>query len=292
MIAIINNTWKKELDEIIRGASGGFLFGIPLVYTMEVWRIGSQTDSSLMLLILLITYLVIFSLNSIEGFRRKKRKGWTDALLESSEALAIGCCCASVTLLLLQKITPITPLEEVLGKIIFEMVPFAIGTALSRVLLDGEPKKPVSQEDKSRKKRDNQQQVQVNETLADISASFLGAMIVAFSIAPTDEVRVLAVSASPPWLIVIIMSSLLISYMIVFAAGFTDQAKRRKQRGLFQTPEAETVISYLIALFMSGLMLLFFQQLNFNMPWFLWLQYTIILGLPAAIGGAAGRIAI
>ncbi len=257
---------------------------------MEVWRIGSQTDSSLMLLILLITYLVIFSLNSIEGFRRRKRRDYTDALLESSEALAIGCCCATVTLLLLQKITLATPLEEILGKIIFEAVPFAIGTALSRILLDGKPKKSVSNH--SGNSENNEQQINVNETLADISASFLGAMIVAFSIAPTDEVRVLAASASPPWLILIIMSSLLISYMIVFAAGFTDQAKRRKQRGLFQTPEAETVISYLIALFTSGLMLLFFQQLNLNMPCFLWLQYTIILGLPAAIGGAAGRIAI
>ncbi|ACB52662.1 CHP02587-containing protein [Crocosphaera subtropica ATCC 51142] len=265
------------------------MFGIPLVYTMEVWHIGSQIDSSLMLLILFITYLLVFSLNSIEGFRRKKRKGWTDAFLESNEALAIGCCCATFTLLLLQKITLITPLEEVLGKIVFEAVPFAIGTALSRILLDGKPKKSSNE---SGNPQGNEQSINVNETLADVSASFMGAMIVAFSIAPTDEVRVLAVSASPPWLILITMASLLISYMIVFAAGFTNQAKRKKQRGLFQTPEAETVISYLIALFTSGLMLLFFQQLNFNMTWFLWLQYTIILGLPAAIGGAAGRIAI
>lgn len=259
---------------------------------MEVWRIGSQIDSSLMLLILLITYVVVFSLNSIEGFRRRKRKDYMDAILESSEALAIGCCCASVTLLLLQKITLTTPLEEVLGKIIFEAVPFAMGTALSRILLDGKQKKSVSHQDKSEKKQDNEQQMHVNETLADISASFLGAMIVAFSIAPTDEVRILATSASPPWLILIIVASLSISYMIVFAAGFTNETKRKKQRGLFQTPEAETVISYLIALFTSGLMLLFFQQLNFDMTGFLWLQYTVILGLPAALGGAAGRIAI
>lgn len=257
---------------------------------MEVWRIGSQIDASLMLLILLITYLVIFSINSIEGFRRRKRRDYTDALLESSEALAIGCCCATITLILLQKITLATPLQEILGKIIFEAVPFAIGTALSRILLDGRPKKSVSNH--SSNQEDNKEQININETLADISASFMGAMIVAFSIAPTDEVRVLAVSASAPWLIVIIVSSLSISYMIVFAAGFTNEAKRRKQQGLFQTPEAETVVSYLIALFTSGLMLLFFQQLNFDMPWFLWLQYTIILGLPAAIGGAAGRIAI
>lgn len=259
---------------------------------MEVWHIGSKIDSSLMLLILFITYVVVFSLNSIEGFRRRKRRGFFDAMLESSEALAIGCCCATVTLLLLQKITITTPLEEVLGKIVFETVPFGIGTALSRILLDGKPKKSTSNRHGSSKQQTNHRQIQVNETLADISASFMGAMIIAFSIAPTDEVQALAVSASPPWLIVIMMASLLISYMIVFAAGFTNQAKRRKQQGFFQTPETETVISYLIALITSALMLWFFQQLNFDMTWFLWLKYTIILGLPAAIGGAAGRIAI
>ncbi|MGB3613311.1 MAG: DUF2391 family protein [Elainellaceae cyanobacterium] len=39
-------------------------------------------------------------------------------------------------------------------------------------------------------------------------------------------------------------------------------------------------------------MLWFFHQLNFNDPWSLWLQYTLLLGLPASVGGAAGRLAI
>jgi hypothetical protein len=33
------NVWASEI--IIRGACGGFLFGIPLLYTMEVWWVGS-----------------------------------------------------------------------------------------------------------------------------------------------------------------------------------------------------------------------------------------------------------
>jgi uncharacterized membrane protein len=42
----------------------------------------------------------------------------------------------------------------------------------------------------------------------------------------------------------------------------------------------------------SVLMLLFFQKLSFADPWFLWMRYTILLGLPASIGGAAGRLAV
>lgn len=292
MIKITKPHWRKELNDIIRGASGGFLFGIPLLYTMEVWHIGSQIDSSLMLLILSITYIIVFSLNRIEGFRRHKRENVMDAVLESVEALAIGFCCATLTLFLLQRITVTTPLEEMLGKAIFEMVPFAIGTALARLLLSEQSKKSSSQKRRSSRQSDNSNNRKINDTVADVSASLMGAMIIAFSIAPTDEVQVLATSASPPWLLAIMITSLLISYMIVFIAGFTRQQKRKKQRGFFQTPETETIISYLIALIASGLMLWFFQRLNFNLPWFVWLQYTIILGLPAAIGGAAGRIAV
>ncbi|MEQ8961449.1 MAG: DUF2391 family protein, partial [Coleofasciculus sp. C2-GNP5-27] len=32
--------------------------------------------------------------------------------------------------------------------------------------------------------------------------------------------------------------------------------------------------------------------LSLSDPWFLWLRYTLLLGLPATIGGAAGRLAI
>ena len=53
----------------ISGASGGFLFGIPLLYTMEVWFIGSYVLPTILLGILGITFLLILLLNRIEGFR-------------------------------------------------------------------------------------------------------------------------------------------------------------------------------------------------------------------------------
>jgi len=42
----------------------------------------------------------------------------------------------------------------------------------------------------------------------------------------------------------------------------------------------------------SALMLLFFQKVTFADPWRMWLEHTLVLGLPATIGGAAGRLAI
>lgn len=100
----------------------------------------------------------------------------------------------------------------------------------------------------------------------------------------------LAAGVSPPWLLVMIAASLLISYGIVFQAGFVNQAKRRQQQGIFQRPLSETIAAYLISLLAAMLMLCFFQQLTFEDPWSTWLSYTIVLGLPATVGGAAGRL--
>lgn len=85
---------------------------------------------------------------------------------------------------------------------------------------------------------------------------------------------------------------MLISYCIVFEAGFTTQKKRHQQQGIFQRPMSETVASYLVSLLAAVLMLFFFNRLTFEDPWTLWLSYTLLLGLPASVGGAAGRIAI
>ncbi|MBE9118734.1 TIGR02587 family membrane protein [Lusitaniella coriacea LEGE 07157] len=282
------DAWSKERKELISGASGGFLFGIPMLYTMEVWFIGSHVRPPVLLDILIVTYTVVFLLNRVEGFRNSGRDGVLDAAAESVEALAIGLVCAAIMLVILQQITLETSLDEGIGKIVFEGVPFALGVALSRSILSGDRWSSGNPSASNKNKQPNLWK----DTLTDMSATSIGAIIIAFNIAPTDEVLLLAAAASPLWLLAIIVVSLLVSYGIVFASGFTSQQKRQQQQGLFQGPLSETIFSYLISILASALMLWFFQQLSWNDPWDLWLRYTVILGLPATIGGAAGRLAV
>ncbi len=276
------NQWKNELNDIIRGASGGFLFGIPLLYTMEVWWIGSHSKPLEMLSAIATTFAVVFLLVRTEGFRKTKDIGWRDAAKDSVEAIAIGIVGAAFVLFLLQEITPDTPLQETLGKIIFEGLPFSLGVALASGFLSGD----------RYQSSDSENEPTINPTVADIGATLIGAAIIAFNIAPTDEVPMLAAAISPPWQLAIIAASLLISYCIVFAAGFTDQTKRHQQQGIFQRPLSETIMAYLVSLAASAFMLFFFHKLSFNEPWSIWLSYTLTLGLPATIGGAAGRLAV
>ncbi len=289
--------WVNELDNLVRGACGGFLFGIPLLYTMEVWWIGSFVEPIWMLGAIAISFVVIFLINRTAGFRKSSGIRFEDAAMETIEAIAIGILCTLLMLILLQEITPQVPLDEVLGKVIFEGIPFTLGVALANQFLSGGESDQPDQSDKqaadSAKKSTRPQNTdELNGTLSDVGGTLLGAAIVAFSIAPTDEVPMIASAVSGPWLLAFIAASLLISYAVVFEAGFANQSKRREQQGLFQKPLGETLMSYLVSLMAATVMLLFFRQLSLSDPWQLWLTFTLVLGLPATIGGAAGRLAV
>ena len=288
---VSGDTWQAEIKEIISGASGGFLFGIPLLYTMEVWFIGSYVQPSILLSILAVTSIVIFIINRIEGFRPQESETLPGAIAETIETLAIGMVCSALMLVILKRIDLQTSLTEVLGKIIFEGVPFSLGVAFSRSLLSGDAEVDLDEGNRGSSLK-NQSQTSWQDTIADFGATLIGALFIAFSIAPTDEITVLAASASSPWLLIIMFISLLVSYCIVFASEITNYQQRLQQLGVFQSPLSETVVSYLVSLFISMLMLWFFQKIAFGDPWYVWLRYSIILGLPASIGGAAGRLAV
>jgi len=173
----------------MRGTSGGFLFGIPLLYTMEVWQVGSIAEPPEMVVALVLT--------------------------------------------------------------------------LPNQFLSGERNEGSSQQGKTKQ----QNKDKLNATLGDMGATLIGAAIIAFNIAPTDAIPMLSAAVSAPWLLALVVASLLISYGIVFEAGFANQRKRQQQQGIFQRPLSETIASYLGSLIGSTIMLYFFKQLSFDEPW-------------------------
>lgn len=282
-------SWRKEFNDLVRGISGGFLFGIPLLYTMEVWWIGSSARPIRLLIAIALTFTIIFLLNQTSGFRGTADVRFSDAAMDSIKAFALGLLCTTCVLVLLQEITLNTPLGEALGKLIYESVPFALGVSLANQLLNDAPD---DDEQQPASPNQSKQEKKLNSTLTDIGATFVGAFIIGFNIAPTDEVKMLAAPTSGLWLIALVIASLLISYAIVFAANFSKQKLRQQQEGIFQDPFSETTIAYLVSLIAAAAMLWFFNKLTLDDPWSNWVSYTIVLGLPTTVGGAAGRLAV
>lgn len=276
---------RRELVDIVRAVSGGMLFGIPLLYTMEVWWIGSETQPSRMLGILLLTFVPVFLLIRTSGFRTTKDIRWRDAVMDSVETVALGLVSVAVLLVLLREITASSPLQEALGKIVYEATPFSIGIALAQHVL----RRGRAQDDDDN--GDRHADRDVHGTVADIGATAIGAIFVAFNVAPTDEVPMLAAAMPSAWLIGLVAASLVVSYSIVFVAGFADEEHRRSQPGVLQHPMTETVAAYLVSLLCAAAMLWFFQRLAAEDPYQVSLAHVVVLGLPAAVGGAAGRLA-
>lgn len=276
---------RAARDRLVRGAAGGFLFGVPLLYTMEVWWYGSWVHPGWMLGALLLSLGAVVVLVRTGAFRDTRRTGWRDGLIDAVELVAIALVCSAAVLVLLREISTGTSAREALGKIVFEAIPFAIGAALAGQLF-------ARTGDDEDEQAGAPPEATIGRTVADAGAAATGALVVAFSIAPTDEVPMIGAVLTPGWLLAVVAASLVISYAIVFEAGFADQAGRRAHEGPFQRPLAETVGAYLIALATAGAMLAFFQRIGPGQSWETWVTAVVTLGLPAAIGGAAGRLAV
>lgn len=289
------NGFRQEARDLLRGAAGGFLFGIPLVYTMEVWWIGSSVSPPMMLVAIAASLAVVFTLSLTAGFRQRRATTLFKAFSDTLNAVAIGLLSAAALLVLLQEITLQTQLRESLGKIIYESVPFALGASLASQFLSSESATKSANPEQLPASRSIQRFFpanNLNETFADIGAALVGALIVAFSIAPTEEVPTVVGAVNGAALLAVVLVSLGISYIIVFEANFTRQQARQMQQGLFQSPLSETVMAYLVSLLAAAVMLCFFQQIDLMTPWGVAFRHILVLGLPATIGGAAGRLAL
>lgn len=304
--------WRDEAVALVRAASGGFLFGIPLLYTMEVWWTAEHTTAGQALVVLGLTVLPVIALNRTAGFRKSRAATWRDAFLDAVEAMGVAAVVAFVVLVLLREIRGATPPDLAVQKVVYQVLPFSIGVGVAAHFFregrddeggdgeggdgegaDGEGGGGDGEGDGAgHGGRDGggKDEGPLHGTVADISATLIGSAFIALNIAPTEEVPMLASAMGPHWQMALVVFSLLVTYAIVFVAGFSGQRKRREQKGVLQRPLSETAAAYLVSLGSAALMLTVFQQMSGPFMW--QLGQTIVLGLPAAVGGAAGRLAI
>lgn len=277
-------SWSEELGDILRAIGGGFIFAIPLLYTMELWTIGATAELWKLLLFLGIAFLISL------GLARSREGGFKEAtdpfatLEQAADGVAVGIVGAAVVLLVLNRIHLGDPLSAIAGKILVQAVPLSIGAAVAAAIFG--PRGERGREGDE----DTPPPNALRATLTDLGATAIGAVFLAFSIAPTNEVGLLAAELTHRHLIALIGLSLALSYIIVFASGYGSS--RQPRPGPFQKPVTETVVAYIVSLVVALLALFLFDRIELGdpLPWILTL--TLVLGLPATVGGAAGRLVI
>jgi putative integral membrane protein (TIGR02587 family) len=275
--------WTRELGDFVRAASGAFLFGAPLLFTMEMWWLGTYAAPWKLLVLLGVAFIANLGLAHFAGFKREGHS-FAASAEQAVEAVAVGIVASLVVLLALNRIGPSDPLDVILGKIVVQVVPLSVGASVANAVFA----RGMDRQGDAAQPRHSSWQA----TLNDIGATATGGVLIGFSIAPTDEVSMLAVELTSGHLLAVIALSLVLTYAIVFESGFDRTHVTRPGGGMFQSPIAETVAAYVVSLLVAAGALFLFNELDLDTPFRHVLAQVLVLGMPAAIGGAAGRLVV
>jgi putative integral membrane protein (TIGR02587 family) len=283
--------WRQEAEDLVRGMTGGLLIGIPLLYTQEIWKVGAMTQPLNVLLFLAIVYLLNLTCVAWAGFRRGKT-GFVHVLTDALETTALAAVTAGLVLAILARIHLDKPRELIIGQIVVAAIPVSLGMAIANYVVARGESRAGTDAENSEEPAELDSNPGLRATLLDLGATAAGALFFCFNIAPTDEVVLLADELPVLYLPVIIAFSLAVTYGIVFVADFSGQSQRHASTGIVQHPVTETCVAFVVSLVVSAGALWLFGTIGPETDPILAYSQVIVLGLPAAIGGAAGRLAV
>lgn len=260
---------------LARAFGGALLFALPLLMTMEMWWLGGfAIERPRLLLFLLVSLPMLLGLSYYAGFEPTFRL--RDELLDALAAFAVGFIVATLVLTLFGVLTPSLTPAEMVGRIAVTAMPAAIGALLAG-------KQFGTQALRATRER---------EGAGFLGALFLmsvGAIFLAFNIAPTEEVMVISYMMSPGHAVALIAASLLVLHAFVYALGFPGEDRRRKAGRFVPTFLRYTLPGYAIALAISLYCLWTFGRLD-GVALHEQATMAVVLGFPAALGAATARL--
>ena len=299
-------TNKETIKEYGRGIIGGLLFSLPLVYTMEVWWSGFSAPPLYLLCCVVVTYVLLLGYNRYAGM--KKDSSFKEICHESVEELGLSFVVSFLFLLLISRINFGMSLDEIAGKVIVESMIVAIGISVGTAQLGGNGEKEEGSESEeatnsgeessgeshsseggsgSGKEGDNANEKD-SANLKRIVLSICGAVLFASSVAPTEEILMIAVGVSNVELLLMIFTSLTLGGIIIYFSEFKGSPKERP--GIFKML-VDLAVMYCLALLVSFAFLWFFGRIQ-DYSFYIVVAQMLVLGIPAAIGASAGRFLI
>lgn len=263
------------LVEVGRALGGAVIFSVPLFMTMEMWELGATMDRYRLVLLLALLLPLLIGISHYIGLAKTRSRGQDVA--DSFLAIAVGFVCSGGILLLLGAIGLGMSLDEIAGQIGLQTVPASIGAMLARSQF-------------GQKDDDGEEKGRETSYGAEMLLMAAGALFLSFSVAPTEEV-VLIASQTTVWHLVILMVLLLIAmHGFVYSVRFRGQEVGRIEGvGFVSIFLRYTLVGYAVAFAMSLYVLWTFGQIDGQ-----GLQAvattTVVLSFPAALGAAAARL--
>jgi putative integral membrane protein (TIGR02587 family) len=263
--------------DLARAFAGALLFALPLLMTMEMWSLGFVVPPERLAIFLLFGIPLLTGLAWLAGFRDDV--GWRDALIDAGIAYLLAALAAAAALFLLGALTPDMSWHEIAGKVALQMVPAGMGAVLARSQLGLR-----DEQDAEKARRESYG--------GELFLMAAGALFLAFNVAPTEEIVLIAHQQASPWYgLGLLAASLLVLHAFVYALGFVGQHSppggMSGAREFFRL----TLPGYAVVLVICTYVLWTFGRLE-GLPILTALHFVLVLGFPAALGAATARLVL
>ncbi|MCA1615575.1 MAG: TIGR02587 family membrane protein [Acidobacteria bacterium] len=278
---------SESLQEYARGAAGGLLLSLPLLYTMEVWWAGFIAHPWRLAVYVLATFVLLLGYNEFAGLRRDN--SFAEVVIDSVEEMGIGIVVAALVLWLLGRVTLATPATEAVGQIAVEAMTVAIGVSVGTAQFGA-----VDDEDTgagggaSSVGADGGEAGGVRHFGGQVAVSLCGAVLFAANVAPTEEIVQIAVEVSAWRLLGLALLSLALAALILYYSEFAG-ARKHVRFDRRHDVLVGTVVTYAVALSASALILWFFGRFD-GCSLAVAAGQVIVLGVAATLGSSAGRL--
>lgn len=271
--------------------ASGFLVGIPTVFTVDSWWLGEQMGPVDALWLLIFAFFLTWAAVFWIGFHQAERRG-IDHAIDALQALAIAILSLIVIFSALGQIGDDQPGSVALGRIAVAVAPVALGVAIANHLLPMDASRYAPDPGDASSLRMHGRFSGLQRKLLELAAAFAGALFLCLAIVPVGDLNDIATATPLTHLPLVILLSLLVSYSVVFAAGFSGERKRHTRTAPGLNAFSETVVAYCVALVVAFGVLWIFGRIGANMAWLEMYTKTVLLAFPASMAASAGRLAV
>ena len=244
--------------------------------TMEMWQLGFSMARLPLALLMLFMIPVLIGLEYYTGF--KESSTLLDEVADAAVAYGVGLVASALVLSLFNLISLDEPLSSIVGKVALQSVPASFGAMLAGSQFGGQGPAEL------RHKREA-------GFWGTLFLMTVGSLLLAFNVAPTQEMILLAYRMTHWHGLALAITSMLLMHAFVYAVNF---------RGTPEAPEGVlpkhlffryTVPGYAIALVVSAYVLWTFGRYEGHTAAAMIMQ-AVVLGFPASIGAAAARLVV
>lgn len=261
-----------------RAFGGAIVFAFPLLMTMEMWWLGEHTDPLRLLLFVVLDLALLVGLSHFAGFEPTLSLG--EDVLDALAAFGVGFLASAAALAVFGVLGPGMSWETMLGRIALQTVPASIGAAVATKLL-GQREGESGQEDREKHA----------SYAGQLFLMLAGAVFLAFNVAPTEEVVLIAFAMTPWHAMLLVLASVLALHAFVYTVGFSGQERAPEGTGRLGTFLHYTIAGYGIALLVSLYVLWTFGRTDGASLQTI-VATTVVLAFPAALGAAIARLIV